>query len=238
MMRNQLAAVTAFVSLLSATTLATAEAFDTAIGEVDVSMTATLATDYIWRGQSQTDGRGAVQASLDFAHETGLYAGIWGSNVDSEDFEGASVEIDYYVGYTSEINENFSYDLSWAAYEFPKGFETTYEVLGSIGLYGVTLGAKYAYEPSSSLYLHAGYGIELPYSIGLGLHYGLTDTKNPLDGVSGDEKYSDWAVTLGKTVLGLDWALMYSDTDIDSNCGYVSSSSCGSNLTLSAAKTF
>ncbi|WP_304640064.1 TorF family putative porin [Pseudomonas sp.] len=232
-MMKKIAAAVATASTLGFAGLAQAEAFATPIGELDVSMTATIASQYIWRGQSQTDGRGAVQASLDIGHESGLYAGIWGSNVDAEDFEGASVEIDYYVGFAGEITDNFSYDLSWAAYEFPKGFETVYEVLGSVGFYGATLGAKYAYEPSSSLYLHAGYGFEFDNGIGLGLHYGVTDPRRS------DDKYADWAVTVGKTVLGLDLALMYSDTDIgSSDCGYVSSRSCGSNWTVSASKTF
>jgi uncharacterized protein (TIGR02001 family) len=237
-MMKKIATAIATASVLATAAAAQAESFSTAVGEVDVSMTATLASQYIWRGQSQTDGRGAVQTSLDIGHESGLYAGIWGSNVDAEDFGGASVEIDYYAGFAADITENFSYDVSWAAYEFPKGGETVYEVLASIGLYGATLGAKYAYEPSSSLYLHAGYGFELPYGVGLGLHYGVTDTKDPLDGVSGDEKYADWAVTLGKTVLGLDLALMYSDTDLGRDCPYTSSRSCNSNWTVSASKTF
>lgn len=237
-MMKKIAAAVATASTLGFASLAQAEAFATPIGELDVSMTATIASQYIWRGQSQTDGRGAVQASLDIGHESGLYAGIWGSNVDAEDFDGGSVEVDYYAGFAGDITDNFSYDISWAAYEYPKGIETVYEVLGSVGFYGVTLGAKYAYEPSSSLYLHVGYGLELPYGLGLGLHYGVTDTKDPLDGVSGDEKYADWAVTLGKTVLGLDLALMYSDTDLGRDCPYTSSRSCNSNWTVSASKTF
>ena len=56
-------------------------------------------------------------------------------------------------------------------------------------------------------------------------------------GVDGDEEYGDWAVTLSKTVLGLDVALMYSDTDLGNDCAYSSQDSCDSNVTLSVSKT-
>ena len=93
-MMKKLAVAVATASTLSFANMAHAEEFDTAIGKIDSSMTVTLATDYIWRGQSQTDGAGAIQGSLDFAHESGLYVGAWASNIDSEDFGGSSVEIE------------------------------------------------------------------------------------------------------------------------------------------------
>ncbi|WP_022963708.1 TorF family putative porin [Halopseudomonas pelagia] len=237
-MMKKLTAAIAAATTLGFANMAHAEEFDTAIGTIDASMTATLATDYIWRGQSQTDGTGAVQASLDFAHESGIYVGAWGSNVDSEDFDGGSIELDYYVGYGGAITEDISYDLSWATYTYPKGIDSVDELLASVDLYGFTLGAKYAYDPQSQLYTYIGYGFDLPYDIGLALHYGLTDTKDPLDGDSGDEKYADWALTVSKDMLGLGWALMYSDTDLGSDCPYVSSSSCDSSVTLAVSKSF
>ncbi|MAB25848.1 MAG: hypothetical protein CMK78_16135 [Pseudomonadales bacterium] len=237
-MMKKLAVAVATASTLSFANMAHAEAYDTAIGEMDVSMTATLATDYIWRGQSQTDGVGAIQGSLDIAHESGLYIGAWASNIDSEDFGGSSVEIDYYAGYGGVITDDITYDLSWTTYTYPKNSEIDVEeALASVSLYGFTLGAKYAYDPQSQLYTYIDYGFALPYDIGLGLHYGLTDTKDPLDGVSGDEKYGDWAVSIGKNMLGLDVALMYSDTDLGDDCGYSSKDSCDSNFTLSVSKT-
>ncbi|HDZ57605.1 MAG TPA: hypothetical protein ENI17_06360 [Pseudomonas xinjiangensis] len=238
-MIKKLTAAVATASMVSFTGVAHAEAFDTAIGEIDASMTATLATDYIWRGQSQTNGAGAVQGSLDLAHESGIYIGAWASNVAAEDFGGASVEIDYYAGYAGSISDDIGYDLAWATYTFPQGIDNVDEVLGSIDLYGFTLGAKYAYDPQSALYTYVGYGFDLPYDIGLGLHYGMTDAKDPIGGID-DGHYSDWAVTLGKTILGLDVALMYSDTDLDEDCTaiYVDSDSCDANVTLAVAKSF
>ncbi|MFT6430055.1 MAG: hypothetical protein ACJAXR_003087 [Halopseudomonas sp.] len=239
-MMKKLTAAIATVSTLGFANMAHAESFDTAIGEIDASMTATLASDYIWRGQSQTNGAGAVQTSLDFAHESGIYIGAWGSNVAAEDFGGASIELDYYVGYGGAITDDITYDVSWATYTFPQGIDAVDEILASVDLYGFTLGAKYAYDPSSALYTYVGYGFELPYDIGLGLHYGNTDTKDPVGTSTANLEYNDWAITLGKTALGLDWALMYSDTDLGNDCTeiYVDRDSCDSNVTLSVAKSF
>lgn len=216
-----------------------AEAFDTPVGAVDASMNVTLATDYIWRGQSQTDGAGAIQGGLDLAHESGLYIGAWASNVDADDFGGASVEIDYYAGFTSAITDELSYDLQWATYTFPKNSDiTAEELLASLTFHGLTLGAKYTYDPQVALYTYVGYGFDLPYEFGLGLHYGSTDTKDPLDGAGGEERYADWGVTLSRTLVGLDLALMYSDTDLGNDCPYQSRRSCDSNVTFSASRSF
>ena len=57
----------------------------------------TLTTDYAFRGVSQTNEDAAVQGGFDYAHSpTGLYAGIWGSNVS---FPPGSIELDYYGGW-------------------------------------------------------------------------------------------------------------------------------------------
>ncbi|WP_051414757.1 TorF family putative porin [Zestomonas thermotolerans] len=226
---------------------ATAESIDSPLGTFDVSMTATLASDYIWRGQSQTGGAAAIQGSLDIAHESGLYIGAWASNVDDEAFPGnsggADIEVDYYAGYAGSITEDISYDLAWATYTYPQAsIFNTDEVLASITAYGVTLGAKYAYDPDSKLYTYIAYERELAYGLGLLLSYGVTDTKDQLNGPDDrDEKYRDWSVGLTKTLAGLNFALIYTDTDIKgSTCEawYGDKDHCDSNLTLSVSKTF
>ena len=49
-----------------------------------VSANVSIASDYIWRGMTQTDGI-AVSGGFDYAAEGGFYAGIWGSNVNFND---------------------------------------------------------------------------------------------------------------------------------------------------------
>lgn len=222
--------------------MAAAESVDSPIGKFDVSMTATLASEYIWRGQSQTNGSGAVQGSLNIAHESGLYVGTWASSIDDETFAGSDMEIDYYVGYAGNITEELSYDVSWNTYTYPQASGLNVdEWVGKLSAYGLTAGAKYAYDPSSALYTFVSYNYELPYAVGLGLGFGQTDTKNAGNG--SDEKYNDWYVSLSKNIATVDVALTYSDTDISGdscvgNFGYTTSDSCDSNLTVSVSKSF
>ena len=232
----------AALGTFGAASLSHGESFDTAIGQIDTSMNVTLASDYIWRGQSQTGGKGAIQGGLDIGHESGLFIGTWASNVDDEAFGGASVEWDYYAGYAGAINDALTYDLTWIAYEYPGGDgDTSYEVIGSLGFHDLIVGTKYAYHPSSAIYGFVGYDFALPYDSILSLHYGYTDTKDSLSEVESGESYQDWAVSLNKTVIGLDLALMYSDTSLkDGTCEewYGKATYCDANVTFSASKSF
>jgi len=47
----------------------------------DIAGNIGLATDYRFRGISQTDRDPAVSGGFDFTAENGIYAGIWGSNI-------------------------------------------------------------------------------------------------------------------------------------------------------------
>ena len=46
------------------------------------SGSAAVTTDYRFRGLTQTQNDPAVQAGFTLAHDSGLYLGLWGSNVD------------------------------------------------------------------------------------------------------------------------------------------------------------
>ena len=63
------------------------------------SATVTLTSDYVFRGISQTDAHPAFQGALSFGQTAGLYLGLSGSNVDFNDGDEASVEIDLSGGY-------------------------------------------------------------------------------------------------------------------------------------------
>ena len=48
----------------------------------DITSSVNLASDYTFNGVSQTGNDPALQASLDYAGNSGFYAGTWASNVD------------------------------------------------------------------------------------------------------------------------------------------------------------
>ncbi|MEY4592245.1 MAG: hypothetical protein RIR18_1140, partial [Pseudomonadota bacterium] len=71
-----------------------------------------LVSDYVFRGITQTHGAPALQAGVDYAHESGLYIGTWGSNVSwvgdlvSGGYaKGSRYEVDVYGGYKWAIDD-------------------------------------------------------------------------------------------------------------------------------------
>ena len=83
-----------------------------ALAAAQYSASLTLTSDYVWRGVSQTLGDPAVQGSFDYEHNSGLYAGVWASNVDFfdpsapgasvADDDNADLELDLWLGYAGE----------------------------------------------------------------------------------------------------------------------------------------
>lgn len=80
----------------------------------------TITTDYVWRGVSQTSEDPALQAGFEASHSSGFYAGVWGSNVDFDDpDDGIDLEVDLFVGFAFDLNENLNLDLSATRYFYP-----------------------------------------------------------------------------------------------------------------------
>jgi len=79
------------------------------------TVTAGVATEYVFRGVAQTDGRpqayGAVEVS-----QGALYAGVWASNVDYGD--GTDAEVDLYGGARRALGP-LSVDAGVVAYLYP-----------------------------------------------------------------------------------------------------------------------
>lgn len=72
-------------------------------GSGKATVHAAVTSDYAGRGISQTFNEPAVQASADIAVD-GMYAGAWASTIDDRTYEGGSVELDLYFGYSQAIN--------------------------------------------------------------------------------------------------------------------------------------
>jgi uncharacterized protein (TIGR02001 family) len=137
-----------------------------------------LFSQYIFRGLTQTDRDPALQGNFDINHSSGLYLGMWGSNiswlrdpygnpkpVDSETFykSGGNLEIDIYGGFKSEIGKTgLGVDLGALQYYYPGNERTrsegwakanTTEVYGALS-YG-WVQAKYSQVVSKDAW---GYG--------------------------------------------------------------------------------
>ena len=136
-----------------------------------VSANVSIASDYIWRGMTQTDGI-AVSGGFDYAADSGFYAGIWGSNVNFNDStgEGNGAEFDYYFGYGFEMG-GIGVDLGYVSFDYPgnnDGLDFEEIVLGlSMGDLGLTFASGVDGAPDYT---------EVSYGVGpIGVSYGQYD---------------------------------------------------------------
>ena len=125
---------------------AAASAQDAAVGG-----SATVASDYRFRGVSQSDTEMAVQGGVTVAHESGVYAGVWGSNLAGwGTFGGANMELDLIGGYKAKIAETATLDVGLTWYMYPGGADRTdlaepyAKLTGTAGPATLTAGVAYA----------------------------------------------------------------------------------------------
>jgi hypothetical protein len=78
-------------------------------------------TDYIYRGVSQSDGHGALQADLHASSPAGTFAGVWASTRDNDFEPGTSGEMQIYVGQRFILSSAWSATLSGRADYFVGG---------------------------------------------------------------------------------------------------------------------
>lgn len=207
------------VVALSASTYSLSAKAETQLGDFTFSGNAGIVTDYVFRGISQSDEGPAVQGGFDVGHASGLYAGIWGSNVDFNDEDEASVEIDYYLGYSGEVS-GFNYDVGALYYSYPGADSDLdydfWEIAGAVGYdFDVAaLSGSINYSPDffgstgDAFYYAAAVDVPLPYDFSFTGHAGYQT-------IDDGEDYTDWSLGFGYSVAGFDLSLAYYDTDLD-----------------------
>jgi uncharacterized protein (TIGR02001 family) len=164
---------------------------------------ATLASDYRFRGFTQTNYGPAFQGGFDVAHKSGFYVGNWNSNVKDTLYNGGSLEMDFYGGYKGEFAGGFSYDLGAIYYYYPRSGKDTANTTGNTtridnsevyaGLGWGPLSAKLYYavddyfkmakfygapqKTKGTTYLDLGYSQEFS-GVVLGAHYGWLQVRH------------------------------------------------------------
>lgn len=185
-----------------------------------------LVSDYAYRGWSQTDERPALQGGFDYAHDSGLYAGVWGSNVswladaDNTGQVSNSLELDLYGGYKGTAGA-IGYDLGLLQYYYPGSYPKPYNspntLEGYLGLSWEFLSFKYSYaftdlfgydKSDGSQYYDLGAAVDVGGGFTLAAHVGYSDIK-------GQDDYTDWKLGVTKEFGGFNFGLHYVDTDVD-----------------------
>jgi uncharacterized protein (TIGR02001 family) len=190
----------------------------------EVSSTWTVTSDYDYRGFTQTDEDPALQASIDYANDSGWYVGAWASNVDFPGYDG-NIELDLYTGFSGETEGGLGWDAGLVWYLYPTSDETDTEgellhfpeIYGSLA-YGPVKGKiwysnDFGGTDESSIYLDATATIPLPANLSILAHAGYSDG-DAIDVLYGDS-YMDYSLGVGYTLGNFDLSLKYVDTDID-----------------------
>ena len=232
--------------MIKKTLIATALLASSSTALAEISANVTLATDYAFRGVSQTDNQFAIQGGFDWSHSSGIYLGTWASNVDSQFFGGGTdpqIELDLYGGFAREFSNGLGYDIGYLRYQYPGGSDfNTNEFYGSLSYMGFSASVNYSDElafvgsDSSAWYWAAGYEHTFPYEIGFSAHIGYNAGSAYSDDDALGGTYTDWSLGLSKNVAGVDLGLTYVDNTISkSDCG---SNVCEARVVASIAKSF
>lgn len=65
-------------------------------------------------------GNPAFQVGVDYEHDSGLFAGIWGSTIDFDSPSGnREAQVNYYAGYHYATDSAFAVSLAGVRYTFP-----------------------------------------------------------------------------------------------------------------------
>jgi uncharacterized protein (TIGR02001 family) len=222
------------VSTLSAVVALSCASLAHAEEDSPFSANVTLASDYISRGVSQTNEGPTIQGGFDYKHASGLYAGVWGSNIswlrDSEKGTGVSsgnsLELDVSLGYAREFGD-FGIDVGVVRYVYPGDFDHRWKAAtgmkdpnsteGYVGFSWKFVSVKYyhaftdlfgAPDSKGSGYLDLSASYELVTNLSLDAHYGSQRITGP------STSYKDWSLGATYTLGGVDLGLHYVDTDI------------------------
>lgn len=174
-----------------------------------------ITSNYVFRGQTQSDDGIAAQGGIDYSHESEFYAGAWASSVDEVNGPAGGFEVDLYGGWAHSWDD-FGIDIGYIVYEYTdsdysKGAKEFYVGFdwgpASITYYNGDDGAA---NPNDYNYVDVGLDIEMVDDVLLSFHYGRTSYDR---GTS----VNDFKVEAGRKILDLDVSISATHEDGKNN---------------------
>ncbi len=152
----------------------------------------TVASDYRFRGISQTFKQPTIQGGFDYAHSSGFYLGNWNSNIAGAQYNnGGGIEMDFYGGYKFELAKDLMADVGALYYYYP----------------GASIGATGEEYDNAEIYFGVAYKwFSAKYSHGVTDFFGLNTASGGINGDSKGSGYLDLNANFeiaDKTTLGL-----------------------------------
>jgi uncharacterized protein (TIGR02001 family) len=196
-----------------------------------ITANATMTNNYIWRGLTQSINQAAVQGGLDWASDSGFYAGTWASNVEYAPGDPYSYEHDIYFGFSG--GDDITYDIGWLYYNYDSAANIDFsEIYGTIGIGGFSATAyilasteaeEADYESAfgvtdadfgfgKAYYLSFDYEFETASGLGIALHAGHHDGDFMTWFNFATDNYMDYSVSF----MVDNFTFTITDTDLDS----------------------
>ena len=224
---------------------------------------ATFATDYSYRGISQTQRQVAFQPTITYETPTvseslllSAYVGAWASNVY---FPGTSTvaEVDIIAGVRAKaMNEKLTFDLGYIRYLYPYYPASSGIEYGEVALrvdydFGpLTVSGRVRWSPDTVFEAGQSWNkralvtvpltfVPLPDGMQMKIYGSLGNVwveKPAILGLPGNDWWY-WQIGLVTSVWGLDVMLAYTDTNIEvAGCGYTQA--CAGRIFASITKVF
>mgnify|MGYP005811328477 CR=1 FL=1 len=201
-----------------------------AAGAAEITATATLTSDYDFRGFSQTQGDPAFQLGLNYSADSGIYMGVWGSNVkfaNTQDWEvygrRPSTEVDIYGGYAGgDAESTFGYDFGAIYYSYPNATAGNFgELYAGIskGFFNLKLWYSWDFAGTgdTAYYVDTNFNLPMANDFTFLVHAGYSGAEYH-KARSGLGEYLDWALGVALDVDGWTASIKYADgSDVNSN---------------------
>ncbi len=181
----------------------------------EFSGTVTAISDYDFRGVSLSAKDPALQGSIDYAHDSGFYAGAWASNIDYGSDVDGDLELDLYLGFGGETSGGLGWDTGIVYYTYPGSSDIVDypEIWAGISYGPVTFKQWYTHDYGGSdldaLYSEINASFELPAGFALNLHAGYNYGQ-----IFSGYEYFDYSVGVGYTAGHFDMELKFGGTDL------------------------
>lgn len=185
-----------------------------------------LATDYTFRGVSQTEGNPAIQGGFDYSNGI-FYAGTWASNVGAGSVSTGGTELDLYFGVTPTLGP-VSFNFGIIGYYYPgaadAGAETDfYEGKASASFSPIeplTLTGSLFYSPDFTLETGEGLYYEVAAAFAVTDAFGLKASYGVQDADELPDSYSNWLIGATYAYGGFTFGLNYTGTEDAFDNGY------------------
>lgn len=184
-----------------------------------------LASDYTFRGISQTQEGPALQGGFDYTGGA-FFAGVWASNVDFG-LDNGSLEVDLYGGVRHAYGNGVSVELGVIGYLYPDAspepeeldyFESyikgAVQVSDALSVGGALfVSPEFTGDTGTGVYVEGNAALAVAPNLKLSGALGQQSTEEVL--IGGEDSYLTWNIGGTASYSGFDFDVRWVDTDVD-----------------------